>query len=372
MRAAPPVALNPRERAELLRWSRGRSVPVRQVDSARIVLLAAEGRTNKQIGKLLRLSPVTVRRWRARFALLGLAGISGDAPRSGHRSGPGAPTAAVILERTRSTRPTNGVRWTTRTLGRSLGVSHTTVGKVWRSSGVRPPRYRHWRLSPDVGFSNRRVDVAGIYVDPPGTVLALSIGPPGGSLGRSPGPPLRRTTGKGESLPIERRAPGTSEQLVEAIGLLDGLPPSAESWRLTSRELLLFLESLDERSPRLSEIHLLTGARSLSRDDRVLRWIDRHPRFHLVPPGIDRPISTVVREWFQPPRSSRPNSAELLHLPQLERWLRSYLDGVVLLGRPFVWTQNGAVSHWRGPPTDTFSVSNADSARISTRSRSPS
>ncbi|MGC2288783.1 MAG: helix-turn-helix domain-containing protein, partial [Thermoplasmata archaeon] len=111
------MALSARERTELVHWTRGRSVPVRQAERARIVLLAAEGRPNNEIGSLLQLSPVTVRRWRSRFALLGMTGISGDAPRSGHKKGPRTPTVAAILERTRVARPTNGVRWTTRTLG---------------------------------------------------------------------------------------------------------------------------------------------------------------------------------------------------------------------------------------------------------------
>jgi transposase len=370
MRAAPPVALSPRERAELLRWTRGRSVPVRLVERARIVLLAAEGRTNKRIGRILHLTQVTVRRWRSRFALLGLAGISGDAPRSGHKSGSQAPTVAAILERTQLGRPTNGVRWTTRSLGRELGVSHTTIGKVWRISGVRPPRYQRWRLSPYPRFSDRLIDIAGIYVDPPRTLLALSIEPSISSLALTAHVPLRDGRDSGAIAEPTRSSSG-GERLAEVVSLLDGLPPSAGSWHLTSRELLLFLESVNQRSPRLSEIHLLTAGRAIARDDRILRWIERHPRFHLIPSGLDRPISAVVRDWFQPSRTSPPASTGFPHLSQVERLLGNYLEGVALLGRPFAWTRNGVVSHWRSAPADTFSISSVDSARFSARARFP-
>jgi transposase len=370
MRTPPPVALSLRERAELLHWTRGRSVPVRRAERARIVLLAAAGLGNLEIGKLLDLSPVTVRRWRSRFALLGMAGISGDAPRSGHQKG--SSTVATILERTRSGRPTNGTRWTTRTLAQEMGVSHTTIGRVWRNSGVRPPRFRRWRLSPDPRFLDRRIDVAGIYVDPPGTVLALSVEPLKGRGGQGSGPPGFPTAGTRKLHTTELRLGGGSQQLAETLGALDGLPPSAASWRLTSRELLLFLESVSERSGPMSEIHLLTGGGSLSRDDRVLRWIERHPRFHLVPPDANRPISSVVRGWFEPRKSSRSEGAGLPHLPQLQRMLGSFLEGVAIFGRPFAWTRAGAVSHWRNAPTDTFLSSTHNSSHFSARPRSSS
>jgi transposase len=370
MRAPPPVALSHRERAELLHWTRGRSVPVRQAERARIVLLAADGLRNLEIGEFLHLSPVTVRRWRARFALLGMAGISGDAPRSGHRKG--SATVAAILERTRSGRPTNGVRWTTRSLAREIGVSHTTIRRVWRNSGIQPPRQRRWRLSPDPRFLDRRIDVAGIYVDPPSTILALTVERPKKRRGLRGEAPDLPGAGTVNLRPTALHSSGGSQQLAETVGPLDGLPPSTASWRLTYRELLLFLESVNDRSGPMSEIHLLTGGGTHSRDDRVLHWIERHPRFHLFPPEAGQPISSVVRGWFEPRRTSRGETAGIPHLPQLQRWLGSYLDGVAMFGRPFAWTRAGAVSHWRAAPTETFLSSTRKSPRFSARSRSPS
>lgn len=362
MQAPPPVTISPGERTQLLHWSRGRSVSVRQSERARIVLLAAEGRNNKEIGRVLHISPVTVRRWRSRFALLGMAGISADAPRSGHKERPRSPTVALIRELTLSRRPTNGLRWTTRSLGKELGVSHTTIRRAWRNSGIEPPRYRHWRLHSDPRFLERDIDVAGIYVNPPGTVLALSV-VPRSVLSRSGGfAPAPIDPAEAAS-----STPGGGERLAEAIGALDRVPRSAASWRLTSRELLLFLQAVNERSAPMAQIHLLTGAAEVSRDDRVLRWIDRHPRFHLVTLPSDRPISSVVRDWFEPHRATRPDTAGLPTLPTLVRLLETHMQGVTLFGRPFAWTPDGLVSHWGSAPGDTFSSSNSVPPRFSLR-----
>ena len=75
MRVAPRVPLSDAERSWLLRCERSRSVPLRLVLRAKIVLLAAEAMKNKDIAIRLRIDRAVVARWRSRFAARGLAGI---------------------------------------------------------------------------------------------------------------------------------------------------------------------------------------------------------------------------------------------------------------------------------------------------------
>ena len=64
MRVARPIVLNPESRRQLERQARGRSVPVRVAVRSRIVLLAAEGKQNKQIGEELKISTRMTALWR--------------------------------------------------------------------------------------------------------------------------------------------------------------------------------------------------------------------------------------------------------------------------------------------------------------------
>jgi FixJ family two-component response regulator len=83
MRIAPAITLNSDQQATLEQWARSRSLPARVVERARIVLLAAEGRQDKQIAAAMKITPKKVSRWRSRFLTLGMAGLERDASRPG-------------------------------------------------------------------------------------------------------------------------------------------------------------------------------------------------------------------------------------------------------------------------------------------------
>src|SRR5439155_22395110 len=86
MRVAPPVILSEEQREELGTFSRGRRTAVRVVERARIILLCADGKQNREIAELLGTTRRTVGLWRRRFVQNGIAGIEKDAPRPGGRS----------------------------------------------------------------------------------------------------------------------------------------------------------------------------------------------------------------------------------------------------------------------------------------------
>jgi hypothetical protein len=74
MRVAPPVKPDNSQRIMLEQWARSRSLPARQVERARIVLLAAEGKSDLEIAAALGVSNQKAARWRKRFLESGLGG----------------------------------------------------------------------------------------------------------------------------------------------------------------------------------------------------------------------------------------------------------------------------------------------------------
>jgi len=175
MRVAVSITLTKDERVVLQRWARGRRTAARLVQRAKIVLLASEGRLNKEIAAELGTFPNLVGRWRKRFAEQRLAGIERDAARGGRKPVTRERVARRIVEATTRTRPKNATHWSTRTLAKELGVSRSMVHRVWRANGLKPHLVRTFKVSNDPRFVEKLVDIVGLYLDPPEHAMVLCV-----------------------------------------------------------------------------------------------------------------------------------------------------------------------------------------------------
>jgi len=169
MRTGRPKAalvLTDDERRELESLAhRSRSAPA-IARRARIVLACAEGRENKTVPRRLRMSPVTVCKWRARFVADRVAGLF-DEPRVGApRQIPDAKVEEVVI-RTLETTPRGGTHWSTRGMAKAMGFSHMTINRVWRAFGLQPHRTETFKLSPDPQLIEKVRDIVGLYMNPP-------------------------------------------------------------------------------------------------------------------------------------------------------------------------------------------------------------
>lgn len=170
-----PITLTDDERVKPTDWANRPTSARRLATRARVVLQAAGGRANTAIPAHLRLTLPTVRKWRERFAARRLDGLTDD-PR------PGAPRTVTDAQveaaatRTLESTPPDATRWSTRGLGRQLGLSATTVGRIWRAFGLRPHRQDTLKLSTDPFFVEEVRDVVGLYLAPPAHAIVLCVG----------------------------------------------------------------------------------------------------------------------------------------------------------------------------------------------------
>src|SRR5713226_3684354 len=155
------------EKGQLLSWSRGRSTPQRAVLRSKIVLMAAEGRQNKEIAEKLRARPKTVTLWRSRFVVHRLDGILKDAPRPGRKPRISEKKIDRVIDLTLHTKPHGATHWSARTMAREVGLSHMTVQRIWNAHRLQPHRERSFKLSSDPEFNERVRDVVGLYMNPP-------------------------------------------------------------------------------------------------------------------------------------------------------------------------------------------------------------
>src|SRR5215470_13283357 len=142
MRIAPAITLSPEQRATLEQRARSRSLPARVVERARMVLLIAEGRQDKDVAGVMKITPKKVSRWRKRFLTLGMAGLERDAPRPGRTPKIGAPLIRRVVNMTTRQKPPNATHWSTRSMAAAVGISEASVRRIWHSHGLKTASHR--------------------------------------------------------------------------------------------------------------------------------------------------------------------------------------------------------------------------------------
>ena len=71
--------------------------------------------------------------------------------------------------------PRGATHWSTRLMAGKLGLSQSTVGRVWRAFGLQPHRVESFKLSTDPLFIEKVRDIVGLYLDPPLKAMVLCV-----------------------------------------------------------------------------------------------------------------------------------------------------------------------------------------------------
>ena len=219
MNQGTPITLTDEQRNELERRARSQTLDARSVRRARIVLFAAAGMGNHEIARRLEISRGQVITWCGRFAEGGVEAIRSELPRSGRK-----PTidASKIVRVTTQTTPEGATHWSTRKLAAKLGISDTTVLKVWQAHGLEPHLVETFKVSRDPKFVEKLEDIVGLYMSPPEHALVLCCDEKSQvqALDRNqPGLPLKK--GRASTMTHDYKRNGTTT-LFAVLNVLDG------------------------------------------------------------------------------------------------------------------------------------------------------
>lgn len=169
----PPVTVDEQQRKVLKQWSRSRTVSVRCKERALIVLTATQRISDEAIAARLGTTRHRVARWRARFEAGGVEALKKDLPRGGRPPKVSAAKIKQIVRLTTQTTPKQATQWSTRLMAQRVGVSDTTVLRVWHAHGLKPHRVQSFKLSNDPQFTEKLEDIVGLYMAPPEHALVL-------------------------------------------------------------------------------------------------------------------------------------------------------------------------------------------------------
>ena len=147
--------MSPPERRELKRRARKRSLAVELVKRAEVILMLAAGHAYREVRQRLDCSDEYIREWKRRFQEERLAGLD-SRYRGSQRRTRTAETEARILEATRQG-PTDGsTHWSSYRLAKELGISQSSVSRVWHHFGIQPHRLRRYMASVTLSLKKRR------------------------------------------------------------------------------------------------------------------------------------------------------------------------------------------------------------------------
>jgi transposase len=338
------VMLTDEQVAELRAVLNSRDVAAVVATRARIVLWTAEGRMRKDVGALAGVSLPTVDRWVDRYERFGLAGLQERQRGAGREQVPAA-VRARILALTRTTPPagTGLSHWSSREMARYVArtegvpVSWHYVAKLWRDTELQPHRQGTFKLSRDPRFAQKVADIVGLYLDPPGGAVVLSIDEKTQiqALDRTQ-PLLPLDFGLTEQRTHDYKRHGTTN-LFAALDVATGQVVADCHPRRTGEAFLAFL-NLAVRPHTGKAIHVVLDNLSTHTTPDVHAWLERNPNvtFHFTPVGSS--WMNQIETWFGIITKQAIRRGTFTSVNALIARIRDYIEHWNTDAQPFTWT----------------------------------
>src|SRR5271165_2481794 len=340
MRTGRPVTaivLTPDEQTQLRSLARSRTLPHALVARAKLVLWAAQEKSNTEIAYRLHCTKATVGKWRQRFLKHRLAGLY-DELRPGRPRSIEDDQVAALLNRTLSRKPTAGTHWTVRQAAQASGISKSTVHRLFQAFALQPHRSKSFKLSTDPFFVEKVRDVVGLYLNPPEHAIVLSVDEKSQiqALNRTQ-PVLPMGLGYVEGVTHDYVRNGTTT-LFAALDIASGNVLTECKPRHRHQEFLGFLKRIDEAVPATLDIHLILDNYATHKHTKVRAWLAARPRFHLhFTPTYSSWLNQVER-WFGLITQQAIRRGSFKSVGELVQKIDAYVANYNLHHRPFAWT----------------------------------
>jgi len=332
------VELSEQEREELVRLTRRRKTARALAQRAQIILLAESGLNNVAIAAQLGTTRETVGRWRKRFVSERIDGLLDEAK-------PGAPRKVQddeverVIRITLESTPRDATHWSTRSMAKHVGISPSTVRRIWRTFGLQPHRQETFKLSSDPYFIEKVRDIVGLYLDPPDRALVLCVDEKSQiqALDRTQ-PLLPMRPGQAERRTHDYVRHGTTS-LFAALDVKTGDVIGKCYRRHRAREFSRFLNMINGAVPSDLDVHVIMDNSSTHKTPAIRAWFARRSRSHPhFTPTSSSWLNLVERFFAEITRKQIRRGADR-STQALEKRIRTYLEVYNEDPKPFVWTK---------------------------------
>jgi len=338
MRKGIIVNLTSAERARIRAVVANRNSPQKHVWRANIILLTADGLGTNAIMRGTGRAKSVVWRWQDRFMREGVDGLLRDKTRPPGRK----PLDLSIIERvialTAEDPPEETTHWTAGMMARTVGISVSSVQRIWQAHGLRPHRVRRFKLSKDPEFVPKLRKIVGLYVNPPAHAIVLSVDEKSQiqALDRTqPGLPMKK--GRAGTLTHDYKRHGTTT-LFAALNVLEGKVIGRCMQRHRHQEFIRFLNAIEAEIPVGKIIHVVLDNYATHKHPKVKAWLVRHPRFifHFTPKSCS--WLNAVETLFSRLTRRRLKRGVFRSIVELQAAINRFLTETNADPKPFVWT----------------------------------
>jgi len=327
------------ERNELQRRVRAPTTSKRDHQRAEIILMRSQGLSQMKVAERLGMNVVLVNRWCQRFEREGLEGLK---DRTGRGRKTSVASEKVEQAVTKAAQHRDGQRrWSTRTMAKEVGLSHTTVHRIWRENDLKPHLKRTFKLSDDPQFEEKFWDVIGLYLNPPEKALVLCCDEKSQcqALERTqPGLPLGIGHIRTRTHDYIRHGTIT---LFAALNYLDGKLISRLEKRHTHIEWLRFLKQIERETPKDIDIHLIVDNYATHKHQKVRDWLGKHSRFHVHFTPTSSSWMNLVERFFADLTRDVIREGSFSSVRKLIKDIEAYLVDRNEDPKPYRWRAKG-------------------------------
>ncbi len=225
--------------------------------------------------------------------------------------------------------------WSSRLLGRHLGIGNKTVATAWMEYGIQPWRSETFKFSTDPELVAKVTDVVGLYVEPPQNAVVLCVDEKSQiqALDRTapmlPGLPQRRTH--------DYRRHGTTT-LFAALEIATGQVTAACKPRHRRQEFLAFLKQVAKDYPD-RELHLVMDNYAAHKKVEVRDWLGANPRVHVHFTPTSGSWLNLVEVWFGIIERQAIHRGTFRSVADLNAKICAFITGWNDRKHPFVWAK---------------------------------
>jgi transposase len=338
MRTGISITLKPADRRRLATLARDRNAPHKHVWRAEIVLLSADGVGTNEIMRRTGKSKTCVWRWQERFMQAGYDGLLRDKTRPSRIPPLGIDIAERVVVLTQTDPPAEATHWTATMMAKAVGISASSVQRIWRAHGLQPHRVRQFKLSNDPKFVDKLRDVVGLYVDPPAHAIVLSVDEKSQiqALDRTqPGLPMKK--GRAGTMTHDYKRHGTTT-LFAALDVLEGKVIGRCMQRHRHQEFIRFLNAIEAQVPARKLVHVILDNYAVHKHPKVRQWLARHPRFafHFTPTSCS--WLNAVEGFFAKLAKQRLKRGVFRGVVDLQATINRFVAQTNQQPKPFIWT----------------------------------